>query len=206
MCNMNPNRGVAAADELTVLLQRWSGGDHNALDELVPIVDRELRKIAARFLRRERPNPTLDRTTALVNETYACLLRQRSIPWQNRAHFFGIAARLMREILVDHARRHKAVKRGGGQPPAALDDDQPGAAPSRSLEAAELIDIHHALERLAELDGRQARVVELRFFGGLTIEETAAALEVSLDTVKRDWRNARLWLRREIRGGDDHGR
>jgi RNA polymerase sigma-70 factor (ECF subfamily) len=203
---MNSPSEMPGAPELTLLLRQWSGGDQEALDRLIPLVDRELRKIARSFLSKERANPTLDRTTALINETYACLLRQDSIPWENRVHFFGIAARLMRQILVDHARRHRALKRGSGRPDETLDETSRTVSPADGLEAAELIDIHVALNRLAELDPRQARVIELRFFGGLTLDEAARVLEVSTDTVKRDWRNARLWLRREIRGGGDDGR
>jgi RNA polymerase sigma factor (TIGR02999 family) len=200
-----PARQPQRAD-LTLLLKEWSEGDQAALDRLVPLVDRELRRIANRYLRNERANPTLDRTTALVNEAYAGLLRQASIPWENRVHFFGIAARLMRQILVDHARRHRALKRGAGQSPETLDESTEKPVQNGSLDAADIIDIHHALERLAELDERQARVVELRFFGGLTIDETASVLAVSLDTVKRDWRNARMWLRRELEEGSPDGR
>ena len=192
--------------ELTVLLQEWSGGNQEALDRLVPLVDRELRKIAQHYLRNERANPTLDRTTALVNEAYAGLLRQESIPWENRVHFFGITARLIRQILVDHARRHRALKRGAGHSPETLDESADTPTPKDGLEAAQLIDIHLALERLAKLDPRQARIVELRFFGGLTIDETAEVIAISPDTVKRDWRNARMWLRREIQGGKSDGR
>jgi RNA polymerase sigma factor (TIGR02999 family) len=195
-----PASMVRTSANLTELLRKWSDGDAKALERLVPLVDRELRKIARRYLRNERGNPTLDRTTALINETYACFLRQASIRWENRLHFFGIAARLMRRILVDHARRHRALKRGGGEDLRSC-DGSPGKSGNEGLGAVELIAVHHALQRLAGLDPRQARVVELRFFGGLTIIEAAEALGVSIDTVKRDWRNARLWLRREIRGG-----
>jgi RNA polymerase sigma-70 factor (ECF subfamily) len=186
--------------ELTGLLRTWRAGDPSALDQLIPLVDRELRAIARRYLRRERAAPTLDRTTALINETFACLLRQRPIDWESRAHFYAIAARLMRQILVDHARTHRAAKRGGGDSSVVLDEELVGRQQRSELGAEDVVAIHEALDRLAELDARQAKVVELRFFGGLTIGETAEVLAVSADTVKRDWRYARLWLRREVLG------
>lgn len=190
---------------ITVLLRKWSRGDRSALDELVPLVDAELRRLARHRLRHERPNPSVDRTTALVNETYLRLLRPQSFTWQDRAHFIGIAARLMRQILVDHARRDQARKRGGAAAPAPLGDDPAGHAVPGRLERVDLIALHQGLERLAELDPRQARVVELRFFGGLTLKEAAEVLRVSVDTVKRDWRNSRLWLRRELLAGGAEG-
>jgi RNA polymerase sigma-70 factor (ECF subfamily) len=177
-------------EDLTGLLKRWGRGDRQALEALVPLVEAELRKIARRYLRREGRHHTVDGTTSLVNETYTCLLRQRQIQREHRLHFFGIAARIMRQVLVDHARRRQARKRGGGKANVILDVDLAPPGAKRGLEVVELIALH----------GRQARVVELRFFGGLTIEETAESLQVSLDTVKRDWRNARLWLRRELVG------
>jgi RNA polymerase sigma factor (TIGR02999 family) len=184
------------AGRLTALLRRWSQGDEGALAELIPLVDSQLRRIASRQLRREQANPILDRTTALANEAYARLLGQQGVGWQSRAHFIGIAARIMRQVLVDHARRHRAGKRGGGADHRPLGEEQPMTP--EGLGRVELLALHESLDRLADLDPRQARVVELRFFGGLTVEETAEVLDVSLDTVKRDWRNARLWLRREL--------
>lgn len=181
---------------LTALLRRWSRGDEEALAELIPLVDSQLRRIASRQLRREQANPILDRTTALVNESYTRLLGQQPVSWRDRAHFIGISSRIMRQILVDHARRHRAGKRGGGADHRPLTEEQP--ATPEGLGRVELLALHESLDRLADLDPRQARVVELRFFGGLTVEETAEVLGVSLDTVKRDWRNARLWLRREL--------
>lgn len=184
------------AGRLTALLQRWSGGDERALAELIPLVESQLRRIASRQLKRERANPTLDRTTALVNESYTRLLGQRPVAWRDRAHFIGISSRIMRQVLVDHARRHRAGKRGAGADHRPLADEHP--VNREGLGRVELLALHESLDRLAELDARQARVVELRFFGGLTVEETAEVLSVSLDTVKREWRNARLWLRREL--------
>jgi RNA polymerase sigma factor (TIGR02999 family) len=188
------------AQNLTGLLKRWSGGDPRALERLIPLVDAELRRMARRYLRNEPLHPALDRTTALVNETYERLLRQGRVRWESRLHFFGIAARVMRQILVDHARRERARKRGGGAKEVTLTTAVGAAVRARGLDVVEVIAVHEALDRLALLDSRQAQVVELRFFGGLTIEETAELLDVSLDTVKRDWRNARLWLKRELRG------
>jgi len=188
--------------DLTVMLREWSAGNADALERLVPLVDGELRRIARRYLRQKGRTLTLDSTTALINETYACFLRQQSIQFENRSHFFGICAKLMRQILVGHARRRCARKRGGDQKACPYDGSVHATATER-LGAAELLAVHDALERLAELDPRQARVVELRFFGGLTIDEASQVLGVSFNTVKRDWRNARLWLRREILGGEN---
>lgn len=201
MSPSDPEHGAdTPSGTLTELLRRWSGGDPGALDALVPLVDAEMRRIASQRLRRERANPTLDRTTALVNETYTRLLRQQPVSWQGRAHFLGIAARIMRQILVDHARRQGAQKRGEGARPVPLSEEFPSPGRPDRFEMVEVVALHEALDRLGALDPRQARVVELRFFGGLTIEETAEVLDVSLDTVKRDWRNARMWLRRELVG------
>ena len=195
---MVPPRSETRAGRLTELLRQWSAGDPDALDELVPLVDRELRRIASGYLRRERATPTLDQTTALVNEAYTRLLGQREITWKNRAHFLGITARIMRQILVDHARRDRAQKRGGPRAPETLPEQLPSPSPGGGFGGVDCVALHEALNRLEALDGRQVRIVELRFFGGLTIEETAELLALSPDTVKRDWRNARLWLRREI--------
>ena len=178
---------------ITVLLRRWGKGDEKALDQLVPLVEAELRRIARRLLRNERYSPTLDRTTALVNETYARLLDQAPVAWEHRAHFLGISARLMRQILVDHARRRQARKR------RAPSDAPPRPAVAPGLDDAELLDLNRALRRLSRLDERQGRIVELRVFGGLKQNEIATLLGVSRGTVARDWRNARLWLRRELR-------
>ena len=178
--------------EVTRLLQAWGGGDKAALDGLIPHVHEELRRLARSHMRRERPGHTLQ-TTALINEAYLRLVGQE-VPWQSRAHFFGIASRLMRQILVDHARAQNYQKRGGGLQQVSL----AAAAGAVGGRAAELIALDDALNSLAALDEQQARVVELRFFGGLTIEETAEVLGVSHATVERDWRAARAWLRREM--------
>jgi RNA polymerase sigma factor (TIGR02999 family) len=178
---------------VTQLLQRWSGGDSRALDELTPLVYSEVRKLARSYLRRERPNHTLQ-PTALVNEAYLRLVDQRRVQWQSRAHFFGIAAQMMRRVLVDHARMRQAEKRGAGENAVALDEAL-GVSTGRGLDLVRLDD---ALEALAALDARQARIVELRFFGELSIEETAEVVQVSPATVKREWAVARTWLRREL--------
>ncbi len=177
--------------DITALLKDWSGGDREALERLMPVVYGELKRLAASYLRSERPDHTLQ-PTALVHEAFLRLQGQRSVIWSNRGHFFGIAARIMRRILVDHARRRRAAKRDGVVLRLTLVD---AGADDR---APELIALDSALTSLEELDPQQARVVELRFFGGLTVEETAEAAGISTATVKREWRTARAWLRREI--------
>lgn len=182
--------------EVTALLQDWSGGDRQALERLMPLVYGELRRLAGSYLRSERPDHTLQ-PTALVHEAYLRLIDQRKVVWKNRAHFFGIAAQMMRRILVDHARRRQAAKRdaerfrvvSGTTGGAAAEDDAP-----------DLLALDSALDALERLDPRQARIVELRFFAGLTVDETAEVANVSSATVKREWRPARAWLRREIGG------
>ncbi len=180
---------------VTALLASWRRGDTHALDELMPLIYSELHRIAARHLRRERPDHTLQ-PTALVNEAFMRLIDQQNVQWQNRAHFFGVAAESMRRILVDHARRRLAGKRGGGVVTVALREgmDWPDG---RDLNIVELDD---ALQALARLDPQQSKVVELRFFAGLSVEETAEVLGVSATTVKREWRMARAWLVREMDG------
>jgi RNA polymerase sigma factor (TIGR02999 family) len=180
---------------ITHLLKEWSEGDQQALDELTPLVYEELRQQAARYLRKERPNHSLQ-ATALINEAFLRLIDVKDVQWQNRAHFFAIAANLMRRILVDHARRRDAEKRGGSQVCLTLDE---GLAWANEPDV-DLLAIDEALDKLAVIDEQQARVVELRFFSGLTVEETAIALGVSPKTVKRDWSVARAWLKREIGG------
>ena len=180
--------------EVTRLLAAWGGGDGSALDRLLPLVERELHQLAHRQMGRERPDHTLQ-TTALVNEAYLKLVDQKRARWQNRAHFFAIAARIMRRILIDHARGRANLKRGGGAPKVSLDE----AAFVSDDRAAELIALDEALDRLAELDGRKARVVELRYFGGLSVEEAAEVLGVHPDTVTREWRRAKAFLHRELR-------
>jgi len=182
-----------APNEVTQLLVAWSNGDSAARDALMPLVHEELRRLAHRYMRRERGNHTLQ-TSALVNEAYLRLIDQKDVHWQNRAHFFGIAARIMRRILVDYARKRGFAKRGGDLQPVALDEAMI-VSPER---AAEVVALDDALNRLGELDQRKSQIIELRFFGGLSIDETAEVLGVSSGTVMRDWTFAKAWLRREI--------
>ena len=182
---------------MTQLLRAWTGGSDQALEALLPLVEGELRRLARGYLARERKEHTLQ-TTALVNEAFVRLVDARSIPWQDRAHFLGIAARLMRRVLVDHARTREYRKRGGDLQRVSLDE---AMVVSRDLDV-NLLALDRALDRLAEADPRKVRVIEMRFFGGLTVEETAEALQVSTDTVKRDWRLAKLWLLRDLEGED----
>lgn len=182
-----------AVTPVTELLRAWGGGDEAALNELVPLVESELRRLARGYMARERAGHTLQ-TTALVNEAYLRLVDAQDIRWNDRAHFFGIAARLMRRVLVDHARQRAFQKRGGDMQPVSLDD---AMFVSRAPDV-ELLDLDRALQALAAVDERKARVVEMRYFGGMTVEETADALAVSTETVKRDWRLAKLWLLDEL--------
>jgi len=183
--------------EVTQLLRQWSEGSEEALQQLLPTVYDELRRMAARRLRRERDDHTLQ-PTALVHEAYLRLAEQCKVHWQDRAHFFAIAARIMRRVLVDHARRANAAKRvsAGQKVPLEL------APPVATLPNLDLLDLDRTLQRLAELDQRQAEIVELRFFGGLTVEEVARVLGISEATVAREWRMARVWLYRELQGGE----
>jgi RNA polymerase sigma-70 factor (ECF subfamily) len=183
----------ASPPPVTALLQEWSRGDRGALEKLTPIVYEELRRIAAGYMQKERRGHTLQ-PTALVNEAYVRLIGQNRVSWQNRAHFFGIAAELMRRILIDYARRRQADKRGADRIRVATDVEIAG---SKDLDF-DMLAIDGALSRLERLDAPQARIVELRFFGGLTVEETAKVAGVSTATVKREWRTARAWLRREV--------
>jgi RNA polymerase sigma factor (TIGR02999 family) len=187
-----------APGEVTQLLSEYRGGRREALDQLLPIVYGELRVMAARYLRGERGDHTLQ-PTALVHEAYVRLVDQRDVDWQNRAHFFGVAAQIMRRLLVDHARASQRRKRGGGQLKVPLEEagDVAGAAGGNEVD---LLALDDALERLAALSPQQGRVVELRYFGGLSIEETAEVLGVSTMTVKRGWAMARAWLHRELTG------
>ncbi len=180
--------------EVTRLLVEWSDGDAGALDALMPLIYDELRRLARGYLGRERGNHTLQ-PTALVNEAYLRLVDQRRVRWQNRAHFFGIAAQIMRRLLVDHARSVRSDKRGGGVTKLELDDAMSAAAGPRDVD---LEDLDRALTRLAAIDERQSRVVELRYFAGATNEETAEALGIAVATVKRDWTMARAWLRKQL--------
>jgi RNA polymerase sigma factor (TIGR02999 family) len=188
--------------DLTTLLRAWGRGEQAALDELLPLVYAELRRQAARHLRMQPQGHTLQ-TTALVHEVYLRLIDSDGADWQSRAHFFGVAARAMRSILVDYARARRAAKRGGGARALTLSAaDAAGASTPEAPESeVDVVALDEALARLAGLDHRQARVVELRYFGGMSIEETAHALGVSHATVEREWRTARLWLRRELRAG-----
>ena len=188
--------GIPTPHDVTGLLRAWSGGDQTALDRLVPMVEAELRRLAHAYMRRERPNHTLQ-ATALMNEAVIRLMDARTIGWQDRAHFVGIAARLMRRVLVDHARARGYQKRGGGAWKVSMTDV---AADAGEASAVDLIALDRALERLAAVDERKSRVVELRYFGGLSVEETADVLHLSNDTIKRDWRLAKLWLLREMEG------
>ncbi|HKH91163.1 MAG TPA: sigma-70 family RNA polymerase sigma factor [Gemmatimonadaceae bacterium] len=186
-----------SAPDVTGLLLAWGRGDQSAADRLVPAVYDELRRQAERAMRREGGEHTLQ-ATALVHESYLRLVDQRQVEWRNRAHFFAIASTVMRRILVDHARARLTAKRGGGAIQITLAGVEAGHASDSG--DVDLLALHEALERLSVLDPDQARLVELRYFGGLTIEETAEALAVSPATVKREWALARAWLRRELSG------
>ena len=181
------------ADNVSRLLADWGNGNQDALEELVPLIYKELRNLAHNFLYRERPGHTLQ-TTALVHEAYLKLIDQNDARWQNRAHFFAIAAQAMRRILIDSARKHAAAKRGGPQEELSLDEVADIALEPDS----NLLKLDEALNELAKIDPRQSRIVELRYFGGLTIEETAEVISVSPATVKREWMMARAWLHQEI--------
>jgi RNA polymerase sigma-70 factor (ECF subfamily) len=182
-----------SAQNVTRLLQDWCLGKDAALEELVPLVHQELRRLARRYMFGERPGHTLQ-TTALVNEAYLRLVNSRQVNWQNRAHFFAISAQLMRRILVDYARSRGYQKRGGGVPKVTLDEMLMGP----QEKGHDLVALDDALKALAGVDPRKGKVVELRFFGGLSVEETAEVLKVSPDTVLRDWRLAKAWLAREM--------
>jgi RNA polymerase sigma factor (TIGR02999 family) len=186
----------APPQEVTQLLQAWSKGERSALEKLTPLVYRELHRLAHRYMDLENPGHTLQ-TTALVNEAYLRLVDSNAT-WQNRAHFFAISAQLMRQILVDFARRHHQLKRGGQVHRVSLDE----ALVSAKVADADLVSLDDALKALAGVDPRKSQVVELRFFGGLSVEETAEVLKVSTETVLRDWRLAKLWLLRELSHGE----
>jgi RNA polymerase sigma factor (TIGR02999 family) len=186
--------GADSSARFNKLLADWGQGNEEAREALIPMVYNELRRQARRHLRGERPDHTLE-SAALVNEAYLCLVRQGTPQWQNRAHFFGVAAQLMRHILVDHARNRAAAKRGAGAPRLALN---PELAPAQKP-GIDLVALDDALGKLAVLDSQQASLIELRFFGGLSIEEAAVVLGISPATVKREWATARAWLRRELK-------
>lgn len=179
----------AIPQEITQLLMNWSQGDKAALDQLVPLVYPELRRLAKRHMRREAPGHTLE-TSALINEAYLKLVDQQNVEWQNRAHFFAVAAQVMRHILVDHARTRNYAKRGGGATKLPLDE----ATALTAQRAAELIALDDALKDLSALDPRRSQIIELRFFGGLSMEETAEVMNISPSTVQREWRAAKAWL------------
>ncbi len=185
--------GNPSTHEITQLLVDWNGGDQAALEALSPLINRELHRLAKRFMADERPNHVLQ-PTALVNEAWLRLIDWRNVEWQNRAHFLGLAAQMMRRILVDFARAQQSEKRGGKEIQVSLSE----AANVTQGRSAGLVALDDALQSLAELDSRQARVIELRYFAGLNLEETAEALKVSVGTVRRDWSLAKAWLFREL--------
>ncbi len=185
---------TASRTEVTALLSEWSNGDQEALNKLMPLVYDELRRVASRHLRHERPGHTLQ-TTALVHEAYLKLADQKNISWENQVQFFAASAQVMRHILVDHARSRKALKRGGENVRLSLDDGKFSADENDP----DLLTLNEALHNLAAIDVKQSRVVELRIFGGLTVEETAEALQMSPRTVKREWSMAKAWLHRQLR-------
>jgi RNA polymerase sigma-70 factor (ECF subfamily) len=187
--------GEAPLGDVSAILRAWSEGDRGALDRLTPIVYDELRRLARQYMRGERPGHSLQ-TSALVNEAYMRLVDYKRMQWQDRAHFFAVSAQLMRRILVDDARRHN-LKRGGGVPHVSLDE----AALMGGGRSADLVALDGAIEALARLDPRKAKVVELRFFGGLSVDETAEVLKISGITVMRDWSTAKAWLYRELANG-----
>ena len=185
---------MSAAHSVTQLLEQWNNGDREALDKLMPLIYEELRKMARRYMGQQNPGHTLQ-TTALIHEAYLRMVKQKEKHFQNRAHFFGVAAQAMRHILVDYARTRHTAKRGGGARPISLEE----AALVTPERAAELVAFDDALKELETLSKRQSRVVELRYFGGLSVEETATVLEVSPETVMRDWNMAKTWLHRALR-------
>jgi len=191
--------GELDTKNISKLLRAWSDGDQAALNGLTPIVHEELRRLAHRYMKRERPGHTLQ-TTALVNEAYMRLVDYKRMRWQDRAHFFAVAAQVMRRILVDYARSHN-IKRGAGVPHVQLEDV---AVVSRDR-TADLVALDDAMDALARLDPRKVQIIEMRFFGGLSVEETAEVLKVSPATVRRDWSIARFWLYRELGGGTGDG-
>jgi len=188
---------MSSPSDITALLVDWSKGDKAALDKLFPLVERELHRLAHSYMRKERSNHTLQ-TTALVNEAYLRLVDQRNTRWQNRAHFFGIAAQIMRRILMNYARDRQRKKRGGGAIQVSLSETDVVSV----TKVSELLALDEALDRLAAIDERKAKVVEFRYFGGLSVEETAEVLDVSAITVTRDWNMAKAWLARELENGN----
>ena len=195
---MEPDESTPSG-EITALLVEWQGGDRRALDRLIPLVYAELHVVASRLMSREYRNGTIQ-TTGLVNEAYLKLVDQRAVDWKGRAHFFAIAAQVMRRVLLDAARHRLRDKRGGGAVQVAI-EDLPLAAASEAVDVVDVLAIDRALSDLEQLDPDQAKMVELRFFGGLTIEETSAVLGVSTATVKREWAIAKSWLYRALTDG-----
>jgi RNA polymerase sigma factor (TIGR02999 family) len=193
---MTPPREISPS-EITGLLINWCDGDQSALDRLLPLVEHELHRIARRHMRRESPGHTFQ-TADLVHEAFLKLIDQRRVRWQNRAQFFGVAARIMRRILLNHARDQNRIKRGGGAVRVSLSEAEVMSAD----ESVELLALEEALTRLELLDPRKCRVVELRFYGGLSVEETAEVLKISAPTVMRDWKMAQAWLSRELSYGE----
>jgi len=190
------NPPTSGAD-VTQLLKRWRKGSRDAESELMERVQGELRRLAAGYLRHDRAGRTLQ-PTAVVNEAYIRLLPQRGVSWENRAHFFGIAAKMMRRVLVDHARRKRAIKRDAGPADPVSISGVP--SPAREADPVDVLALHTALSSLAELDKRQSEIVEMRFFAGLTVEEVAEVLNISEATVKREWSTAKMWLKHQMRG------
>jgi RNA polymerase sigma factor (TIGR02999 family) len=190
----NPN---SAPQEVTILLQAWTDGDESALAKLTPLIYEEMRRLARHYMARERSSPTLE-TGAILNEAFLRLVHWKNARWQNRSHFYGLAAQMMRRVLVDHARSRGYGKRGGGVRPVSL-DEAIVVSPERS---SDMVALDDALVRLASVDERKSQVVELRFFGGLSVEETAEVLNVSPFTVARDWTLAKAWLQRALGGKD----
>lgn len=188
---------MSSQSGITELLICWGDGDRVALEQLLPLVETELHRLAHSYMRRENAGHTLQ-TTALINETYLRLVDQSRVRWQNRAHFFGIAAQIMRRVLLNYARDRKRVKRGGGVYKVSLSQ----AMALADQESLELMALDEALDRLAQIDERKSRVVELRYFGGLSVEETAEVLKISTITVMRDWNMAKAWLAREMGDGN----
>jgi len=193
----------SAAGDISKLLRAWSDGDRSALERLTPIVYDELHRLARRYMKGERPGHSLQ-TTALVNEAYMRLVDYKRMQWQNRAHFFAVSAQLMRRILVEHARRHN-LKRGGGVPHVSLEEAAVVGGDRATDPGSQLVALDDALNALARFDARKAQVVEMRFFGGLSVEETAEVLKVSPVTAMRDWNTAKAWLYRELTGGTGDG-
>jgi len=193
----------AAAGDISKLLRSWSDGDRTALERLTPIVYDELHRLARHYMKGERPGHSLQ-TTALVNEAYMRLVDYKRMQWQNRAHFFAVSAQLMRRILVEHARRHN-LKRGGGVPHVSLEEAAVVGADRATDPGSQLVALDDALNALARFDARKAQVVEMRFFGGLSVDETAEVLKVSPVTAMRDWNTAKAWLYRELTGGTGDG-